>query len=1427
MLASGPAKPRVLCLDGGGIRGLSEVLILKELMLQVRIRNDLDYTPEPNQCFDFICGTSTGGLLAVLLGRLGKTLDECETLFREFGSRIFSGGSFSRALRMVSTGSKHTSEGLSGVIRSQVGGQKMHEVDGASSGHVPVAVIAVSRSTRHSYMFRTYGTRASIEACPIVDACLATSAATTCFPSITINGIEYIDGAVRDNNPTDAALKELESAESPLPLRDAVSGVGCLVSIGTGLGSYGRESSGAISKLVPQGFSSVKNAAKMCIKIATDCHEAHLEIKDKFEKGNAGDAYYRFDVDRGLESVMLNESDSEALQHITAVTRAYLRRRQTKMEQCALAIKPRRKIESIEPPMYQALGFGPSSLVYPGLPESTATFFGRSRELSQLQTALDPLRPSRKNALLFAVGGSGKTQLALRHIHEERGRYSAIIWINASTKASAEESIEEVAAAMRSSWPRDTPMLPAERDANSLVQVKSRLRCTRHRNWLLVIDSADDPERNDLAKYIPRCDFGSVLVTSTRRRACIGFRPESPIHLDGLDFGSSHKLLLTSARLAEIPDDLEPAKAIIKELSGIPLAIEQAGGLILNGEFTLPDFLDEYRENYRALMELHLDEGTLSYEKDGVILTILDMTYRHLSIDPKQLFLLNFIGVLGSWQIPMSLLDNFEFFGPNPSVPNTSSAGFDNVQDILGKPGVLRLTLRRLASFSLIRLKEDGNHIAAHGLARAVCKRNHLTSISSQLELDGSHYEICRTYLTPLRHQLSLIKEHLSDQDLNPHDGQFRTPNAIILRQSAWADLSEGLADRSKDLFRKAITYEAIRDSQAGFKWPNDEMALDILCGFSRACHTSGDLNQAIESMESAVRLSERFYGNESEVTLHLVSRLRYICERREIMQQHHKAALLASTTTRYDSAGLKLSRRSTRSHEDHLQHFESRSESEWNADNLVREIGNLGQDLLDAARSGNAIMTRLFLDSPDIHPKTKSVHGKKLLHTAVQHDQPEIVRLLLDQGVDVDSANRRGWTPLFLATRQRQVSPLILGFLLDHGADPHRICDGFLSILEYDLFSGSQHLFRCIMGKGSCSTLRDSCGRTLLHIVVEHGTPAALASLLRSAPGLDVDAQRDNGDTALHEACKSRRHSALQAATILLGAGARCDISNNDGRTTVDIATINDGRTAVDNATITRNYGIKRILHAKPGGHRKANLTWSNMSVAEVVVSESLQILKQRLRKATRGDLDASSASYGTPLHQACGRGLPFVEVLLKAGADPNVVDSDNQTPLYAMLRHRTPHTECIKALIDHGADTDKMPDAPKSLTLWERACQAGHWPAALELLRRCRHINPKSSHVRRVLSQASIRYSKMTPERVVELLKLDSLELKRTGSKKAPSGVPPALHSGGNTIGQFELVEEYEHHLRPSEVLLQELRYAGELLGAVTPTESIATNF
>jgi patatin-like phospholipase/acyl hydrolase len=48
---------RLLALDGGGVRGLSALMILEQLMEAV----DLDAPPKPCEYFDMIGGTSTGG----------------------------------------------------------------------------------------------------------------------------------------------------------------------------------------------------------------------------------------------------------------------------------------------------------------------------------------------------------------------------------------------------------------------------------------------------------------------------------------------------------------------------------------------------------------------------------------------------------------------------------------------------------------------------------------------------------------------------------------------------------------------------------------------------------------------------------------------------------------------------------------------------------------------------------------------------------------------------------------------------------------------------------------------------------------------------------------------------------------------------------------------------------------------------------------------------------------------------------------------------------------------------------------------------------------------------------------------------------------------------------------------------------------------
>lgn len=76
---------RLLALDGGGARGLSTLQILKQLMDTV----DPESPPKPCEYFDMIGGTSTGGLIAIMLGRLRMTVDECINAYILLSDRIF------------------------------------------------------------------------------------------------------------------------------------------------------------------------------------------------------------------------------------------------------------------------------------------------------------------------------------------------------------------------------------------------------------------------------------------------------------------------------------------------------------------------------------------------------------------------------------------------------------------------------------------------------------------------------------------------------------------------------------------------------------------------------------------------------------------------------------------------------------------------------------------------------------------------------------------------------------------------------------------------------------------------------------------------------------------------------------------------------------------------------------------------------------------------------------------------------------------------------------------------------------------------------------------------------------------------------------------------------------------------------------------
>ncbi|OCK83571.1 hypothetical protein K432DRAFT_290780 [Lepidopterella palustris CBS 459.81] len=78
--------PRLLSLDDGGVRGLSTLYILKGLIAKLK---PVTSNCQPSFLFGLIRGTSTGGLNAIMLGRLEMDVDECILACHKFMKAVF------------------------------------------------------------------------------------------------------------------------------------------------------------------------------------------------------------------------------------------------------------------------------------------------------------------------------------------------------------------------------------------------------------------------------------------------------------------------------------------------------------------------------------------------------------------------------------------------------------------------------------------------------------------------------------------------------------------------------------------------------------------------------------------------------------------------------------------------------------------------------------------------------------------------------------------------------------------------------------------------------------------------------------------------------------------------------------------------------------------------------------------------------------------------------------------------------------------------------------------------------------------------------------------------------------------------------------------------------------------------------------------
>ena len=146
----------------------------------------------PCDYFDLICGTSTGGLIALMLGRLRMTVDECIDTYVKLSQDIFGRRNSFALLRRLGGGAQYSAsvmdQKVKDIVKSKTGDADEKMRDPLKGKCCKTFVVAIARDYADAppVKLRTYSTSESLaDSCTIWQAARATSAASTFFDPIT------------------------------------------------------------------------------------------------------------------------------------------------------------------------------------------------------------------------------------------------------------------------------------------------------------------------------------------------------------------------------------------------------------------------------------------------------------------------------------------------------------------------------------------------------------------------------------------------------------------------------------------------------------------------------------------------------------------------------------------------------------------------------------------------------------------------------------------------------------------------------------------------------------------------------------------------------------------------------------------------------------------------------------------------------------------------------------------------------------------------------------------------------------------------------------------------------------------------------------------------------------------------------------------
>ena len=330
-------------------------------------------------------------------------------------------------------------------------------------------------------------------------------------------------------------------------------------------------------------------------------------------------------------------------------------------------------------------------------------FTGREQLLQHLRDTLhtDGAAVLTHPQVISGLGGVGKTHIAIEYAYRYHDEYQAIFWIKADTGENLLADFMTIAQFL------NLPEQHAEEQALAVAAVIQWFKT--HPKWLLIFDNADDLAM--VQQFMPPALGGHILLT-TRAQAVGRLAQRIDVECMTPEVGALFllrraSLIAPGASLEQAsPAQCESAVAIVRELGGLPLALDQAGAYIEESSYHLEGYLKLYRRQRAALLKRR---GGFATDHPAPVATTWSLSFERVEqADPVAADLLRLCAFLDPDAIPEEIL----LEGAREPGSQSESVSLDQLR--------VNEAIEVLLRFSLIRRNAETGTLTIHRLVQAV-----------------------------------------------------------------------------------------------------------------------------------------------------------------------------------------------------------------------------------------------------------------------------------------------------------------------------------------------------------------------------------------------------------------------------------------------------------------------------------------------------------------------------------------------------------------------------------------------------------------------------------------------------------------------------------------------------------------------------------